>query len=306
MQKHLTTAEISQHFKPLTSVRTQVSMKDFTTFKIGGPADILITPNSWDEAMKTKKAAKELNLPVFVLGGGSNLLVSDKGIRGVVLHIDSLRTHRWNGTVLQIDAGCEVPDTCEIARQNGMSGLEFIYGMPGSIGGAVWMNAQCYGKSISEILVSVDYIDEENQKRIYSFNSKDFSYKRSPFQEKSWIICSASFRLKPGDKNLIRKEMDAHKKDREDKGHYRFPCAGSVFKNNRAFGKPTGQLADEIGLKGFTIGGAKVADYHGNIIINTGNAAARDVLNMIEHIERDVFKHYGFKLEREVLLVGEW
>lgn len=298
--------KLDKQLKIAGRIEQNVPMKEHTSFQVGGPADIFITPASWGDVVKARTFCDENKIPLFILGGGANILVSDLGIRGAVLDMRTFQNCSVEHHLLHAEAGAAVSDVVELAWKNGLGGLEFIYGMPGSVGGAIWMNAQCYGRAVSETLESVEYLDETGNRKIYTARKEDFRYKHSPFQNKKWVICSAAFRLIPKNKSEIEAEMNKNKSDREAKGHYRYPSAGSAFKNNRAFGKPTGQMIDEAGLKGFSIGGAKVADYHGNIIINSGNAAARDILAVIEHVEREILNRFGFKLEREVLLAGEW
>jgi UDP-N-acetylmuramate dehydrogenase len=178
--------------------------------------------------------------------------------------------------------------------------------MPGTLGGAVWMNARCYEREIADCLLEAEYLDTEQNLRRMLRRGEDFSYKTSPFQGRDWLILRARFALRPRNPGDIRREMEEHRRDREARGHYRFPSAGSVFKNNRAFGKPAGRIIDELGLRGFTLGGAAVAPYHGNIIINTGNATAADIRNLAEAVAGRVQTALGFNLEPEIRYVGDW
>lgn len=169
------------------------------------------------------------------------------------------------------------------------------------------MNARCYGTSISDVLEKVLWFDiKEEKKKTYIKDEQDFSYKISPFQDKNKLILEATLTLKKQDKTKLIKRIEEIKQDREKKGHFAAPSAGSVFKNNRAFGEPTGALIDKLGLKGYTIGDAQVSPVHGNIIINKGNAKAEDIKNLIEYLQKRVFDAYGFILEPEVILAGEW
>ncbi|AEF81282.1 UDP-N-acetylmuramate dehydrogenase [Leadbettera azotonutricia ZAS-9] len=289
-------------------------MANHTTFKVGGPADIWVKPEAGcfpDYASSLLQAAKIEGIPVFVLGAGANLVVSDKGIRGIVLDTSgwtglepSAEDSAWDSLVFR--TGTSVDDAIETAARLSLSGLEFLAGMPGTIGGAVWMNARCYEKSISDALLETEILDEGFSRQKIPFNNDDFGYKKSPFQNRGVLILRASFRLKKGDLNLIKQEMEAHIQDRKEKGHYRFPSAGSAFKNNRAFGEPTGKIIDTLGLRGFSMGGAQVAPWHGNIIINTGNAAASDIRALAEEVTRRVKAERGFDLEPEILFVGDW
>ena len=199
-------------------------------------------------------------------------------------------------------------DLSALAAESSLAGLEFIYAMPGSVGGSVWMNARCYSVSVSQVLDEVEYVDPEGKLALRRTAAKDdgFAYKVSPFQSMRCLITRATFRLSPGIRAESVRAMEEHRADRERKGHFRFPCAGSAFKNDPAFGEPTGMIVDALGLRGFAVGGAAVADYHGNIVINRGGASAADVLAVLRHVERAAFEAHGFRLERELLLVGDW
>jgi UDP-N-acetylmuramate dehydrogenase len=209
---------------------------------------------------------------------------------------------------LSFRSGTSVDEAVETAAEKGFSGLEFLAGMPGSIGGALWMNARCYGREIADVLAAAEIIDfsagEPHIRQVPS--GEGFSYKRSPFQGKDNFILTASFRLYPGESEKIRAEMRRNRQDRQDKGHYRYPCAGSAFKNNHDFGKPTGQIIDELGMRGLTLGGVQAAPFHGNIVINTGDAAASDIRALMDEIAARVQAQTGFILEPEILFVGEW
>jgi len=293
-------------------IRYNEPMAAHSTFKVGGPADCWLRPSGDGFsafAAALFAAAHAGDIPVFTLGGGANILVADAGIRGIVLD-----TGGWAGEtgqrrqegILEFRAGTSLDSAAEIAAEAGLSGLEFLAGMPGSIGGAVWMNARCYGQEIADVLAETEVIDFSGSKpeRVrLPANKSEFSYKHSPFQGRDSLILSASFHLIPGETQHIRATMDSHRKDRETKGHYRYPSAGSVFKNNPRFGKPTGQIIDELGLCGLQKGGAQVAPWHGNIIVNTGGACAADIRALIEEIAARVKAATGFDLEPEVLFI---
>ena len=261
-------------------IRWDEPLAAHTSFRVGGPADCWVRPGEEFPryAPALLEAARREGVPVFVLGGGANLVVSSRGIRGIVLD-----TGGWKGFSpegegedgsirVRIRAGSSADEAAEAAAAAGLSGLEFLAGMPGSIGGAVWMNARAYDREIANGLLETELADDDPEPRWEPRRAGDFAYKKSPFQEKFTLILSARFALRPGDPGEIRREMAEHRRDREAKGHYRCPSAGSAFKNNRDFGKPTGRIIDEMGLRGLSLGGASVAPFHGNIIINTGNA----------------------------------
>jgi len=296
-------------------IRYDEPMSEHTTFKVGGPADIYLRPQGdgfphfcTSLLSRAKKAA----MPVFILGGGANIVVCDSGIRGITLD-----TGAWKGgTVADVTdateqefvfkSGTSMDEAAEYAAACGFSGLEFLAGMPGTTGGAVWMNARCYGSEIADVLEWTEVIDFDDDKpeiKRIAANKADFEYKRSPFQGKKQLILSACFKLKAGNKDDIKTEMEKNRKDRKEKGHYLFPCAGSAFKNNRDFGKPTGVIIDELGLKGFQIGGAQIAPFHGNFVINTGGATASDIRSLMDEVTAKVKAATGFVLEPEILFI---
>ena len=303
-------------------LRFDEAMSARTTFKIGGNADVWVRPVKDIFPAYTAgllEAAREEGIPVFVLGGGANILVSDSGIRGIVLDtglwrgVETRRTRRTQGTRRSqrtqrgdVLSGTAVDELVDELAEMGLSGVEFLAGMPGSVGGAVWMNARCYGKSVSDVLLETEILDENFQRQIVPFRAEDFAYKKSPFQGRESLILSASFSLECRDPAEIRREITEYRRDREEKGHFRLPSAGSAFKNNPEFGDPVGKIADELGLRGISVGGAQVAPWHGNIVVNTGNATARDVRELMDEVARQVKVKRGFELENEVLFVGEW
>ncbi|MDR3193039.1 MAG: UDP-N-acetylmuramate dehydrogenase [Treponema sp.] len=298
-------------------------MSGHTAFRVGGPADLWIRPGEKAfpvVAGLVLRLAREEGIPLFILGGGANLVVSDRGIRGIVLD-----TGAWTGLLeegdpssLWIRAGTPVDQAAELAAGRSLSGLEFLAGMPGSVGGAVWMNARCYDRSVSDVLGETEFLvfPASNQgrdsgpargeiKRV-PVKREEFGYKKSPFQAIEALILAACFTLAPGSPEKIREKMEALRRDRKERGQYRFPSAGSAFKNHRTLGAPTGRIVDEMGLLGFAIGGARVAPWHGNFIINQGNATAGDIRALVEELIRRIRAERGFAPEPEILFVGEW
>ncbi|MDR1143495.1 MAG: UDP-N-acetylmuramate dehydrogenase, partial [Spirochaetaceae bacterium] len=215
-------------------------MADHTTFKVGGPADLWICPRGDTfprYAALLLENARSAGIPVFILGGGANLVVSDRGIRGIVLDTSGYRGSAEAGGGLFFRAGTSVDNMVNEAADRGLSGLEFLAGMPGSVGGALFMNARCYNREMSDVVVEAEALDRGERVRI-PLKKEAFEYKKSPFQGGDALILGALFSLEPKDPRVIRAEMEQYRRDRENKGHYRFPCAGSAFKNNRSFGKP--------------------------------------------------------------------
>ena len=301
-------------------IRYDEPMADHTTFKVGGKADVWVKPDKEvfpDFAAKLLVSAKAEGIPVFILGAGANIVVSDKGIRGIVLDTGAYsgmeikekpfaKAERWTFTFMaNVLSGTPVDSLVDDLAGQRLLGMEFLAGMPGSVGGAVWMNARCYEKSVSDALMETTILDENSERQTVPFRAADFSYKKSPFQGRECLILSACFALRSGESEEILEEVESHRRDRVEKGHYRFPSAGSAFKNNRDFGESTGKIIDELGLRGLSVGGAQIAPWHGNIIINTGGATASDIRALIDEVTLRVKEERGLDLESEILFVGE-
>jgi UDP-N-acetylmuramate dehydrogenase len=288
-------------------IRLDEPMSRHTTFRIGGPADALVAPGDLDDLRRVVGLCRERGIPLFTLGEGANILVADRGIRGVVLD-----TSAWSGTAasrggcLAARAGTRIDALCREALCLGLSGLASFAAMPGSVGGSIWMNARCYEVSLSDRLESVEVLDAGLAVRRLPVRPEEFAYKVSPFQKTEVVILGGTFRLDRGDPARIAAEMEERRRDREAKGHFLFPCAGSVFKNDRALGQPSGRLIDALGLKGYSVGGAQVSPVHANIIVNRGGARAAEVLELIRRVEEKVRERYGSCPQREILLVGDW
>ncbi|MFP4330592.1 MAG: UDP-N-acetylmuramate dehydrogenase [Spirochaetaceae bacterium] len=281
-------------------------MSRHTTFRVGGPADVFVQPLAESDVPSILQAAENAKLPLFILGGGANILVSDAGIRGVVLDMTGLKGIEVKGHTIVCEAGAEVTAVTSFAAQEGLGGIDFLHSMPGTIGGAVWMNARCYGSSIVDILIEVRGVTDSGDSFVYRPKEEDFGYKRSPFQQRRDVITSCTFSLHREASAEVWDRMLGYYQDRESKGHFALPSAGSVFKNNRQFGRPSGAIIDSIGMRGTRIGGAKVSDEHANIIVNTGTATAADIRALMEHVRQRVRTELGLELEQEVLYVGEW
>ncbi len=318
-------------------LRLDEILASHTTFAVGGPADIWLSPRRRPSPAGGEELAvniltpaqddplelflsrlvpllREEGVPLTLLGGGANVVVSDRGIRGVVLDTAGLDrlvygTFKADSPLcdrLYLGAGVPVDRAVDDSIRCGLAGLEFLAGMPGTLGGAVWMNARCYGSSIADILVETRYLDEDGSIRVLPFAPGDFDYKKSPFQGTPRFILGAVLRLEAGDSTTLAATAAAHRADRREKGHYTLPCAGSAFKNDRRFGKPSGQIIDEAGLRGLSIGDAQLAPWHGNIIVNRGKATATDIRALAEEVRRRVLALTGFDLECEILFLGDW
>ena len=285
-------------------------MTAHTTFRIGGPADLFIRIASIAELSQVLGVLSEEGIPRFILGGGANILVGDKGIRGAVLDLSELFWARCADGTLKAGAGISVDTLCLNALALELEGLENFYGMPGSLGGAIYMNARCYEKDFSELVGEVTVISPLGEIRRVQPLPGQWSYKCSPFQPggqwAGWILGSASLKLGSGKAEGIAAIMRSRKLDRMAKGHYLLPSAGSVFKNNRAFGMPTGAILGSLGMKGTRVGDAAVSDWHANIFVNRGEASASDMRALIEMVRERTFSAYRFELEPEVLFIGDF
>ncbi len=293
-------------------------MAAHTTFGIGGPADLLVRPYDAESASTLMSAAREEGIDVFVLGGGANILVGDRGIRGIVIDMGGLRSTRLEKSdgdraVLIAGAGLSIDDLCLEALARGLGGLEDFFGMPGSVGGSVFMNARCYEREMSQVLSWVSSADDSGRIRRRIMNCDEWAYKRSPYQPEGRaggeLVIEAGFHLTRLDEAGAARTaavMRTRRADREAKGHYRLPSAGSVFKNDRRFGSPTGKLLDGLGLRGRTIGGAMISPWHANIFVNAGGATAADMRALIELAQSEAREKLGVELEPEVLMIGEF
>ncbi len=275
-----------------------------TSLKIGGPADFLVYPQNIDELRHVLELAGQHDIPLFVLGQGTNLLVKDGGIRGIVLNLADMCSSCVVFFNQSFRAGAALPlsKLGWEAANKGLSGLEFTTGIPGSLGGALYMNAGAYGASISELIREVSTIDFTGNYLVRSREELEFSYRWSTFQEEKVIILEGVLELIPGDKNKIMQRVKAIRDDRLAK-HPLYPSAGSVFRNPP--GKPAGFLIEQSGCKGMAKGGAQVSLQHGNFIINRENATAGDVLTLMEIIKQKVRDNFQIELEPEIRVIGE-
>lgn len=284
-------------------VEKDVPLSTLTSFRVGGPADYVITAST-DAVSPVLTALRAENIPVLVLGNGSNLLVGDGGFRGVVLRQaageDAVSVE---GELLRCRAGALLGAVCIAAREHGLSGIETLYGIPGSVGGAVYMNAGAYGGEIGDALVSVTVVTPEGDTRVVSREEAALSYRHSRFMTSGEVILSAELSLKPDEPAAIRGRMEDYISRRRDKQPLEYPSAGSFFK--RPAGHFAGALIEQCGLKGFTVGGAQVSEKHAGFVINRGGATCRDILELSDEVSRRVWEATGVWLEREVRIVGE-
>lgn len=285
--------------------RLDEPMKLHTTFKIGGPADCLIFPASMEETEKVLALVNEYKLPLTILGNGSNVLVQDKGIRGVVVKFARpMAKIRHEGTRIIAGSGALLKDVSEAAAQSSLTGLEFACGIPGSIGGAIFMNAGAYDGEMKNVADTVRTVDREGRIHTYSRDELDLGYRHSRFQDNGEAIVEVELCLEPGDSKAIRAKMDDFTQRRESKQPLEMPSAGSTFK--RPKGYFAGTLIQETGLKGLQVGGAQVSTKHAGFVVNaTGNATAADVRGLIHEVQQRVYEKHGVMLHPEVRIIGD-
>lgn len=277
-------------------------MKNHTSFKIGGECDIMIKINCEALLCELMRQCTENSINYYIIGRGSNILVSDKGLRGAVLLIGSdFATAHVDGDIIECKAGASLSAVCQLALQNSLTGLEFAYGIPGSVGGAVYMNAGAYGGEMKDVVVSCKYINERGEIKVLPLEKMDLSYRHSIFSELGYCIVSVKFRLQKGDKMKIKERMDTLMERRREKQPLEYPSAGSTFK--RPEGDYAARLIEACGLKGVGCGGAEVSTKHSGFVINKSNATFDDVMGVVGIVKQRVKEQTGVSLECEVLIM---
>lgn len=277
-------------------------MDKHTSFKTGGKADIFINIRSVDELCCVCETAKALSVPFFILGKGSNLLVSDRGIEGAVISLSGLDEIRLEGNKITAGAGACLSALCVAAADAGLSGLEFAYGIPGSVGGALYMNAGAYGGEMVQVVTSAQFVTPEGSVGEIKATEMLLGYRTSIFKSNENIITSVTVELKEDSKEEIRAKMNDFMDRRKSKQPLEYPSAGSTFK--RPEGHFAGALIEENNLKGVSVGGAMVSEKHAGFVINYNNATTDDILKLIGHIKATVLNNNGINLETEVIFVG--
>ncbi|MEI3394607.1 MAG: UDP-N-acetylmuramate dehydrogenase [Clostridia bacterium] len=281
-------------------------MKKHTAFKIGGPADTFIKVDSIEDLKEILKLSKDNNIPINIIGNGSNLLVTDKGIRGIVLKIDLKNIEikeKDNKIEIIADSGVPLGLLAQKILKEEITGFEQLSGIPGTIGGAVIMNAGAHGKEIKDVITEVTAMDYNGE--IYKFTKEDckFEYRRSIFQEKKYIIIQAKMLLEKGKKEDIKNKMNEYLEYRKEKQPIEYPNAGSTFKRGNDY--ITAQLIDQAGLKGYKIGGAEVSKKHAGFIINKENATAEDVINLVDYVTKKIKEKFSKNIKLEIEILGE-
>lgn len=287
------------------NVKLQEPMSKHTTFRIGGPADFYLCPHSTKEVQQTVQICKEENLPYFILGNGSNLLVSDKGYRGAIIQLwKNFSDISVKDCCITAKAGALLSKVAAEALEEGLTGMEFASGIPGTIGGAVFMNAGAYGGEMKDIIKEVKVLDDQGEVRVLSNEEMKLGYRTSIVKEKGYTVLSAVLQLKKGDVSVIRETMEDLKNRRTSKQPLDMPSAGSTFK--RPEGYFAGKLIMDSGLRGFSVGGAQVSEKHCGFVVNKGGATAEDVTALIREVQTRVKEKFGVELETEVRFLGEF
>ena len=312
---------------PSANIKLNEPMKLHTSFKIGGPADFFITANNIQEIREVVNIAKENNLPLKVVGNGTNLLVKDNGFRGIILKTnlqeikitktknkDEINTkYKINEMessinckeeyIVNVQSGMALGKLAQKLLKNEIGGFEFASGIPGTIGGAIKMNAGAYGGEFKDIVQDVTYLNKQNDIIVIQNFECDFSYRHSLFSNKDYIILGCNLKLYKDTKENIKNKLDGNLQSRREKQPIEYPSAGSTFKRGEDF--ITAKLIDECGLKGYTIGGAQVSEKHAGFIINKNNATAEDVISLIKHVTEIVYEKTGKKINLEIEIIGE-
>lgn len=280
-------------------------MKKHTTFRVGGAADYFVMPKSTEEVKRVVALCKKENLPYYILGNGSNLLVGDKGYRGVIIQIyKEMNKITVDGDKIYAQAGALLSKVGSMALEAGLTGFEFAAGIPGAVGGAVVMNAGAYGGEMKDVLASATVLTQDGEVLKLSNEELELGYRTSVVAKKNYIVLEAEYQLQAGDKAAIRARMDELKVQRVTKQPLEYASAGSTFK--RPEGYFAGKLIQDAGLRGFQVGGAQVSEKHCGFVINKGDATAADIVELMKQVSEKVFQEFGVTLEPEVKRLGEF
>jgi len=303
MNQYLKYKDLFEKIYLENEIMIDVEMKNHIYFKVGGPADIFLTPKSVEQLAETVKICRENNIPYFIIGNGSNLLVKDGGMRGVVIALTKLNKIQSKGNFIKADAGVLLKDVSDKAVENSLTGFEFACGIPGSVGGAVFMNAGAYGGEIKNVILEAEVMDNEGNIIVLSKDELELGYRTSKVMKENLIVISAIFQLELGEKEVIESRVEELTRKREEKQPLEYPSAGSTFK--RPEGYFAGKLIQDAGLKGYSIGGAAVSEKHSGFVINKNGATAKDILDLIKYVQQEVYKQFGVELHTEVRILGE-
>ena len=277
------------------------SLKKHTTMKVGGNADFIVYPKNAEEVSMLISFLKKENIRYYILGNGSNVIFSDEGFKGVIIKSEKLNDIKIDGNKIYFGAGVSMTKATKTAVENSLSGIEYCYGIPGNIGGGLYMNAGAYGGEISSSLVSVDCVDENGEIKTISAKDCDYGYRHSVFMSRRRFILGGLFQFEYGNKAELKRFCEEIMQKRISKQPLDMPSAGSSFK--RPAGYFAAALIDECGLKGKTIGGAQVSEKHAGFIVNKGDATCKDITALADYVENEVYKKTGIKIEKEMIIV---
>lgn len=286
----------------IENIKENEPMKNHTSFKVGGPADILLIPQSKEELQKVLTICKDSGKPMYIIGNGSNLIVRDGGYKGIIIKTKALNQVKMDNETMIAEPGISLKDLANIALEEKLTGLEFASGIPGSLGGAVTMNAGAYDGEIKNIIKSIEVITENGSFKTIPLNECNFGYRSSVIQKNDWVLVGICLALKNGNYDVIKEKMLNLNTQRQVKQPLEYPSAGSTFR--RPEGYYTGKLVQDAGFKGYSIGGAQVSEKHSGFIINKGDATASDILNLISAIQTGVKDQFGVELKTEVIVIG--
>ncbi len=278
-------------------------MSKHTSFKIGGLAECYIKINSTKELQEILKISNINQIPLTIIGNGTNILVKDSGIQGIVAKINIKNIEIQSNNVVKVGAGNSLAEIAQVLKNNNLAGFEELSGIPGTIGGAIRMNAGAHGKEIKDVLLNVTAIDYDGNFRKLTNKEMQFEYRNSIFSKQKYIILEAELQLEKGNKEEISEKIKNFANWRKEHQPLEYPNAGSTFKRGEDF--ITAQLIDMCGLKGYTVGGAQISTKHAGFIINTGKAKAEDVLNVVEHAKKEVFEKFGKQINLEIEIIGK-
>lgn len=290
-------------FVPEENICLQEPMAGHTTFRIGGPADCFLQPENEEQLIQVQRYLGKVGIPFFVLGNGSNLLVSDAGYRGVIIQVGrKMSAIEVEGCTIKAQAGATLAQVAKAALEHGLTGLEFASGIPGTVGGGVVMNAGAYDGELSQVVARVHVVNSEGEIMELDNETMEFGYRTSAIKNTSLAITEVQFELSEGDKEQIREKMEDYTSRRREKQPLEYPSAGSTFKRPKGFF--AGKLIMDAGLRGYQKGGARVSDKHCGFVINTGDATAEDVRNVIREVQERVKEKFHVTLETEVIFLG--
>ncbi len=283
-------------------VRQEENLAPYTTWKIGGNAEYFFQPINTQECAVAVSLAQEYDIPVVVLGGGSNVLVSDWGVAGLIIHTKQMQQIHWQEQSVEVGVGYSLPKLAQLAAQQGLAGLEFAAGIPGTLGGAVLMNAGAHGGEMADVVTAVKVVTAKGEIKELPSEQLKFAYRSSALQNSGLLLTEVKMSLKPDKAEAIKEQMVKNLAGRKEKQPWQYPNAGSVFKNPK--GDAAGRLIEAAGAKGLTKGRAQISTKHANFIVNLGGATAEDVLNLIEEVQALILQKFGILLELEIVKLG--